>query len=443
MLDPAPAEPPGVILVLGGGIAGLAAADRLSRAGWRVRVIERAPLAGGMHQAYTIGGYTFDAGSIFYEENAALFDLAPGLRDMCPSVSRRQRRIAPDGSLRHYPFEPRELRGQSVLALVRMLIDLLWSRLAVPRDGTLDAIARKRLGRRLFEQTGLAAYITRFHHVSPREIDETFFFHRMAFVARASRLRNLIPFLLRTRTRPRPSLRVRPHEGFAPLFNSIVKRLAAQGVAFRFGEELLSLQREGRLFLVRTTSGICRVEAVVSTIPLDSLHRALFGTSSGLVSLDMTTLFLSAASLDSRLGNVLYNFHGSGEWKRATIYSRIYATPQTDREFLAVETTIPPGGHHDPQRAFEAFRAHMNSLGLASDLRLEGNVRVETCYPLYRHGSSGTIARVIERISRTGIVLAGRQGRFEYLPTSSGVIRRVVEELDAAALPAFQSSPAT
>ncbi|MEJ2458907.1 MAG: NAD(P)-binding protein [Novosphingobium sp.] len=142
MLDPAPARPPGVIVVLGAGIAGLAAADRLCRAGWRVRVVERGADVGGFHRACHIGPYTFDAGSIFYEEHARLFDLAPGLRELCPKVNRHQRRIAPDGTIRHYPFTPDEFRGRPFAELVRALIDLLWSRLTVRRNGTVDAISR-------------------------------------------------------------------------------------------------------------------------------------------------------------------------------------------------------------------------------------------------------------------------------------------------------------
>ncbi|MEJ2410719.1 MAG: NAD(P)-binding protein [Novosphingobium sp.] len=216
MLDPAPARPPGVIVVLGAGIAGLAAADRLCRAGWRVRVVERGADVGGFHRACHIGPYTFDAGSIFYEEHARLFDLAPGLRELCPKVNRHQRRIAPDGTIRHYPFTPDEFRGRPFAELVRALIDLLWSRLTVRRNGTVDAISRKRLGRRLFESTGLAAYIARFHHVSPGEIDESFFFHRMAFVARATRMDALARMALRNMfarsgDRSRPPLRHRKH----------------------------------------------------------------------------------------------------------------------------------------------------------------------------------------------------------------------------------------
>lgn len=429
-----------LLAVLGGGVAGLAAADRLNRAGWRVRLVEREESCGGIHRARTIGPYTFDVGSMFYEQDARLFDLAPGLREICPQVMRIQRRIGPDGAIRQYPIDPRELLEQRPAAMARALADLAWSRLTVRQDGTLDAIVRKRLGRSLFDSTGLAAYIARFHHVSPREIDEAFFFHRMAFVARATGIGALARLALRSVLPPQPGnrtrrpLHVRPLDGFEPVFDRILSRLAAAGVGFQFGEELLSLRREGEGFLVRTTSGTFSADGVVSTIPLDTLHRAMFGRASGLVSLGMTTLFVSARRLDLRLGNVLYNYHRAGRWKRATIYSRIYYASPTPREFLSVETTLPPGGRHDPHTAFEDFRQHLTQLGLAEDIVLEGHDHVPDCYPLYRPGSAAAIGEVVRRIGETGVVLAGRQGRFEYLPTSTGVIRRVAEELGAAEL---------
>ena len=440
MLDPARARPAGPVVVLGGGIAGLAAASHLRGAGWQVLVIERNAQSGGMHRARHIGPYTFDIGPIFYEEDARLFGLAPGLRELCPTVMRQQRRIAPGGAVRHYPFAPRESLGLPLPELARAMLDLAWSRLTVRRDGTLDAISRRHLGRRFFENTGLSSYITRFHHTAPGRIDEAFFFHRMAFVERFTRPGTLARLALRTllpgrpESRPgRPPLRVRPREGFAPLFERITAHLAAQGVEFRFGEALLALRREGPGFMVHTTSGTWCAEELVSTIPLDTLHRAMFGTGSGLVSLDMTSLFLSARRLDPRLGNVLYNFDRRGEWKRATIYSRIYPEPATGREFLSVEATIAQGGTHDPQKTFADFRRHMEDLGLAEDLALEGHEHVASCYPLYTPGSHAVIGQRLRRIAQSGVVLAGRQGRFEYLPTSSRVIERVIEELDKAA----------
>lgn len=218
------------------------------------------------------------------------------------------------------------------------------------------------------------------------------------------------------------------------MFAPVVARLKSRGVRFRLSEDLQCIRREGPIYHLTTSKGSHLAGAVVSTIPLDTTHQALFEKSSGLVSLDMTTLFISAEWLDPRAGNVLFNFHAQGRWKRATIYSRIYPGPANGREFFNVEATLAPGAPHDPQSSFEDFRAHMTSLGLARGLVLEGHAQLDHCYPLYSCGSKTALQAVLESVSATGVVLAGRQGRFEYLPTSSGVIRRVEDELAAAGM---------
>lgn len=437
------------VVVLGAGVAGLAAADWLSRSGWPVMVIEQDCSAGGGHRSRQIGPYTFDHGSIFYEQGAQIFDLAPDLRALCPQVMREQRRIAPGGTILHYPIDPREMRRQKPGSLARALLDLAWSRATTRRDGTLEAIARQRLGGRFFESTGLAAYIARFHHLPANRIDESFFFQRMAFIERFTRPRALARHALRALTSreqganpSRPPLHVRPRAGFEPIFARIVARLGADGVDFRFGERVISLHRDQGRFRVETSDGTRTASAVVSTLPLDSLHRALFGEASGLPSLDLTTLFVSAAWLAPGLGNVFYNFHATGTWKRATIYSRIYPEPGASREWLAVEVTAPHGQPCDAPARFEEFRRHMADLGLASGVVLEGHAHAEHAYPLYAAGSQGAVEAALQKVAQTGIVTAGRQGRFEYLPTSSRVMQRVAEELGAACLSSPVSSGA-
>lgn len=440
MLDPRQSGTAGPVIVLGAGIAGLFAADRLSAAGHDVTVIERSDRCGGNHRSHAIGDYTFDVGSIFYEEGARIFDLAPHMRERCPQVLRIQRRIAPDGAVLHYPLEPREMLRPSQWRLPYALLDLALSRLAVRRDGTLGAISRQRLGRTFFETTGLEAYMTRFHHVPPGEVDEEFFFHRMGFIERATRLDALMRTALQSLT-PRRSvptqrrpLRVRPRSGFKEMFGPVAERLMSRGVRFHFLENLQNIRRIAGTYQVRTGNALHFADAVVSTIPLEAVHRAVFGENCSLVSLDMTTLFVSAEWLDPRCGNVLFNFHGRGRWKRATVYSRIYPQSADGREFLSVEATIAPGSSHNPRSTFRDFCTHMTSLGLARGLRLEGHERVADCYPLYSPGSKAEVQALLDKVSSTGIVLAGRQGRFEYLPTSSGVIRRVEEELNAAGI---------
>jgi len=427
----------GDVLVLGAGIAGLFAASRLTEAGYKVVVIERSHRIGGTHRSENIGPYSFDVGSIFYEANARLFQMAENLAEMCPEVWRDQRRIAPDGKILHYPVEPREILRASSWRAMLALTDMARSRMIVRRDGTLDAISRQRLGLRFYRDTGLLSYITRFHHVSPQQIDERFFFHRMGFIEKSTRAVELLRLgwrSLASRKRinagQRRALRIRPFEGYDSLFAPIRERLEQAGVRFIFNENLQTVERTADDFLVKTANAVYRAPSLVSTIPIDALHQALFGEPTGLVSLDMTTLFVSAGQINDRSGHVLFNFHPQGRWKRATIYSKLYPDAPTDRAFMGVEITIPPGGAHDPEEGFADFRDHLSSLGVAQDLRLEGSAFVEHAYPLYSRDADGLNEAALARIEATGIIMVGRQGRFEYLPTSSGVIRRVAEELD-------------
>jgi protoporphyrinogen oxidase len=430
------------VLVLGAGIAGLAAADALNRAGYRVTVLERGSAPGGAHRSHQIGPYTFDVGSIFYDDKGLIFSLAPENRELCPAVHRIERRIAPDGKLLSYPIEPRELLHWGYPKLSKALLDLLLRRQITRLDGTLETICLARLGRTIYTDTGLKSYITRFNHTDPRLLDEEFFLYRMGFIERQTRLSALLGHVRRAlfgqafrAANLRPSvLRVRPRDGFLALFTPLQQRLEAAGVVFAMNEELQRIEGKPAGYVVQTSAGTHRCDIVVNTIPLDTLHTALFGTPSGIGSLDLMTLFVSARRLAPAMGNVLFNFHATGRWKRATIYSRLYSDPAVAREYLSVEHTILPGAAADPETAFAEFKAQLEGFGHAEDLRLEGHDRVSDCYPLYRPGTHALRPQILKRIEATGVVTVGRQGRFEYLPTSSGVIRRVLEELAAAGL---------
>ena len=432
----------GEVLVLGAGPAGLSAADILARRGYAVRVLDRADRCGGAHRSHNIGRYTFDVGSIFYEDSARIFDLAPGLREICPLTQRVQRRIGMEGSLLHYPIDPRDLLTWSNTDLFRAFCSLTHSRLFHNMDGTLEAICHARLGPMFFDRTGLKRYISRSYHVPASEIDESFFFHRMAFLEKATRpsalMRSIVRAIRRQPVRrgPPSKLRIRPAEGFDVMFDRIRTALEGRGVSFILGKEVEQIRRVGTDFTVQTSSQMLHAGSVVATIPLNVTHRALFGTGTGLSSLALMTLFVSASRLDPNVGNVLFNFHGSGRWKRATIYSRLYPDLMHGREFFSVEVTLPPNTRPDPEAAFFDLRTHLYGLGLASDLRLAGFDSIDSAYPTYTNGSGPLINKILSRVTETGIVMAGRQGRFEYLPTSTGVIRRVAEELDRSTLSA-------
>jgi len=80
------------VVVVGGGVAGLACAWQLCRAGHEVEVLERAPEAGGRMRSEQRGGYQLDRGAQFVASSytqlhglARAVGLAPRLRDLDPS----------------------------------------------------------------------------------------------------------------------------------------------------------------------------------------------------------------------------------------------------------------------------------------------------------------------------------------------------------------------
>ncbi|KIT16299.1 protoporphyrinogen/coproporphyrinogen oxidase [Jannaschia aquimarina] len=428
------------VVVLGGGIAGLSAAYRLNRAGYAVTLLEATGRLGGTHRDFRIGPYTFDAGSFFYEGGARLFDLAPGLKEMCQTRKRILRRVARGGQIQPYAFTLSELRRWPPRQLVVGLFDLLTARMRHRRDGTLDAICRRRLGDTIYAGTGLSDYIARFHHIPANQIDEAFFFSRMSQIDRATRSKAILDQGLRIlRLKKRqvkvwPPLYIRPAEGYAPIFGAIARELSDAGVSLNLEEPVTGIARGAAGLTVETAKARYSADAVVSTIPVEVVHRLLFGETTGLVSLNLLTLFVSAASITEEAGNVLYNFERDGAWKRATIYSRLYPEQGDGRAFFAVEITLPPGSSPDPEKAFTETAAHMEGLGLAEGMSFEGHTVVPHAYPVYSVGLQDEVQRILDRISEFGIVSLGRQGRFEYLPTSTGVIRRVSEELASSDL---------
>jgi protoporphyrinogen oxidase len=68
----APREP---VVILGGGVAGLAAGYYLARGGWPVTVIERAPVVGGLCGSFQSHGFTLDHGP------HKLYSVVPGILD--------------------------------------------------------------------------------------------------------------------------------------------------------------------------------------------------------------------------------------------------------------------------------------------------------------------------------------------------------------------------
>ncbi|MCA0995113.1 FAD-dependent oxidoreductase, partial [Alloyangia pacifica] len=279
------------VILLGTGVAGLSAAQRLLSAGHRVALISPDSQCGGFHQNDQIGPYSFDRGSIFYEETSRLFDLAPGLREMCPTVRREQRRVTPNNAILRYPFEASELAAWKKSQMASAVLDLATARLRYQLDGSLDRICHRRLGKAIYRKTGLRDYIKRFNHIDPAQIDESFFFHRMGPIDRETQLKTMMTKAKRAVGIGRvpkkvwPALYVRPAEGYGTMFERVRQTLEADGAQFYMGERPIKIMRDAAGFHVVSEKGTYTADALVSSAPIGTIYKMLTGEDAGLQSL--------------------------------------------------------------------------------------------------------------------------------------------------------------
>jgi protoporphyrinogen oxidase len=145
------------VVVLGAGLAGLAAAFELRRAGVEVTVIEKEDYAGGMATSWKRGDYWLDHGPHrFHSRDKQLIEHLYEVLDNEVVIRDRLSRIYMQGKFFHYP-----LKAQNVLAnmpkgvLLRAGWDYLWIRMVqwfrtIP-DDNFENWVKKRFGRTLYE----------------------------------------------------------------------------------------------------------------------------------------------------------------------------------------------------------------------------------------------------------------------------------------------------
>ncbi|MEE2877907.1 MAG: FAD-binding protein, partial [Pseudomonadota bacterium] len=96
-------------------------------------------------------------------------------------------------------------------------------------------------------------------------------------------------------------------------------------------------------------------------------------------------------------------------------------------EYMSVEVTADSDTEGD-ESLFNDFRSTARAFGLFDgELELLGHRHTDFAYPVYEKGSAALRDELIDGITSAGVEVAGRQGRFQYLPTSAEAVRSVRE----------------
>jgi protoporphyrinogen oxidase len=405
------------VLVLGGGAAGVSAAHQAATAGLDVTLLEQAPQLGGLHRSQTVAGRVFDIGAFFFCDAHELLRTFPGARASFVTACTTPVRITPTGSYDTYPMSFRGyLRDHGLVQSALDLAQLVRGRVAPRRPATVPGFVESYLGRGMYRRSGLKTYIERLYGLPDGEIALEFAAQRLGALQELTATQMVRRWIRRRRADHGEvvvSLARHP-DGFAVVYGAIARELEQLGVQLTTGVTPTRLQRRGRRFVLETDRGTHVADHVISTVPVRTALQLLRLPQEG----QYETMTLHSLFFRGRVvpgGSVFYNFTPAGTWKRATVFSRLYGALPAEDHFTVEVTSHASDG---TAAHAEDFIQHATALGFVERPELVGHLVTPDAYPLFRRGQSAGRAEDRAQLTRAGIHLAGRQGRFEYLSSS-------------------------
>jgi protoporphyrinogen oxidase len=412
-------------VVLGAGVSGLVSASiLLDQGAHRVLVVDEYPQVGGNHLDRSIGDYTFDVGSLIFQDDSPLLRHFPEILPRYVPIEPSWGKLNPQGVVTRYPFSLRDdFFAAGPLECARILTSALVSRVAQRRMHNARDFARRWIGSRMLHRSGLENYMERFCGLPAERIDLGFAQKRMLWISENAKLQRVVRSGLAAMRHEEPHPRMnqqlaRPPEGFGELYAPAVTALEERGARFLLGAKPQRVDRSPEGFEIEAGDQVVSAPRLVSTIPVDHL-RDLCGLSPDrrLPTVTLITLFFSFAGRRGFTDPILYNFSHEGAWKRLTVYSDFYG-PRHGREYFAVEV-IAGEPILPPEQAVRDFRRHVVDNGLfLGDLVAEGHHVLTNAYPIYSEGAGERAAAAITQLRSWGIESFGRQGAFEYQPTA-------------------------
>lgn len=413
------------VLVLGAGLAGLAAAGRLSEAGIDVQVLERSSRAGGLIKSRRVEGFTFDHGPHVSftkrEDIRALLAAAVGgaYRESKAELLNLWRgRWIPHPAQSH-------LHGLPVEVVERCLVDFVEA-LGSPAAGdSYEAWLLRHLGRAFCEEFTFR-YTRKYWTAEAAQLTSDWVGQRM----HTPPLREVI----RGALAPQPadqhyitSYRYPLQGGFETYLPSVLR-----GQAILTCEEVMEVRPRART--VHTASGRAfGYERLVSTLPLPVLVERIQGAPSDVrdaaARLRCTSMVLVNVGVQRWEGfppsDWMYFYDEDLCFARASLPHRL-AEANAPAGCGSVQVEI----HHSPYRPLPA--ASMLEAGLA-DLRRAGlllpddrilvaeEVHVPFANVIFDAGRAEALARVLAYLRELGLESCGRFGEWAYLWTDDAI----------------------
>ncbi len=188
-------------IILGAGITGLVSASVLHDLGCRkIAVLDEFGNLGGNHIDRSINGYTFDIGSLIFQDDSPLLDHFPELLEHYVPIMPTWGKLTPQAVVTSYPLSIKDdIIRSGAWGIFRIALSVAISRLFRRKIGNAREFAQYWIGDYLLRRSGLESYMKRFFGVPADGVDLEFAEKRMLWIKEHARPRVLLRYVRRHR----------------------------------------------------------------------------------------------------------------------------------------------------------------------------------------------------------------------------------------------------
>jgi protoporphyrinogen oxidase len=431
------------VAILGGGLAGLSAAWKLTQAGFEVDVLEALPELGGLAASFTRGGFIFDYGPHrFHTKNDDLLAEARGL--LGDELRGRNRKTTVYFLNRYFDYP---LSGSNLLRnlppsiAVPCFFDFLFTwmrgRIAPKLDDSFESWVVNRFGRRLYD-IYFGPYTAKVWGNDPTKLSSSWAAQRVAVVD----LWDLIKHTLGINTRPPDEFEHSPYlidfhyprRGIGTLPDRLAEKVRAHGGRIHLNSRVISIEHAGGRarsvsYLHEGELRSLTADYVISSIPINNLvrgmqpaaPRAVLRATDGLKYRAMVFLYIMLDKPQVTDDHWIYFPAKEDVFNRISeIRNFSEDTVPEGQTSLCVEITCDEGDHLWSASNSELFDRSVEGLeraGLIHHDEIMGHFarRMTHAYPTYDLDFEENLNRLTGYLHGFENVLTiGRQGLFRY-----------------------------
>ena len=421
------------VAVLGAGLAGLSAADVLSRRGAEVVVLEKEERLGGLASTIRAGGFCFDPGPHrFHTMDPAILERVQRLLPNTLTTLERVSRIRLMDRYFRYPLalgdvlrQMPKVRGAGMLA--SYLKEKLLGAFRGRSDEDFESWVVSRFGRSLYD-IYFGPYTAKLWGCPPAMLSSDWASQRITVPSLTGLMKETL-FPGKKKSRSLVSTFHYPEGGIGKISEAMADRITSRGGTIKKGTGVTSIvPQEGGGFRVTAGGSEIRVDRIVNTIPVTSYLKAMGkAVPHGVLESAEKLTFRAIVFVTVRIrgerpplsDHWIYTPEERYRFNRISIPENFHSTPDVDGWQAVFEFTCSIGDKvwDSGDELVEETVTGGEALGIFRERDVVDSMvyRQTHAYPVYLKGYTEHTSRVLDFLEDLeGSVTCGRQGLFRY-----------------------------